>query len=128
MIAGFTGTRYGMNAWQREQLKKYFQQMGITELHQGMCIGGDEEANTIARDLGLRTVGHPPIQNKLRSECIVDQLHKPLPYMTRNHNIVDAVKILFVGPYTNLEVLRSGTWATYRYAVQCGIHTVILKR
>ena len=37
-------------------------------------------------------------------------------YLNRNHNIVDASEILIACPAQTEEVIRSGTWATIRYA------------
>ena len=115
MIAGFTGTRHGMSTQQFTQLRKHLQDMEITKLHHGCCVGGDYQANYIARRLGIPTVGHPPLDTKHQADCIIDEMRKRFPYLRRNYNIV-------------VEVLRSGTWATYRYAVKCGVAIVLLKR
>lgn len=128
MIAGFTGTRHGMSDKQFAQLREELMGLKITELHHGCCMGGDFQANYVARRLGLVTIGHPPDNDKYQAECIVDEMREPLPYIERNHNIVDTVKVLFVGPYTDEEVLRSGTWAIYRYAIARGTDVVLLTR
>lgn len=98
-----------------------FYESGETEpvksvLHHGDCIGGDELAHDLAKLYGFLTHGHPPINNKLRAYRRCDFMEKPLPYIQRNHNIVDSVGRLWVLPNTFDEQLRSGTWATWRYA------------
>ncbi len=128
MIAGFTGTRHGMSRRQLLLLTMDLRALRITKLHHGCCVGGDDQANTIARELGIPTVGHPPAYRTLQAHCEVTEMRKRFPYIERNHNIVDEVEVLFVGPLTNVEVLRSGTWATYRYTVSCGMDIVLLTR
>jgi hypothetical protein len=40
----------------------------------------------------------------------------PKPYLVRNHDMVDQSEFLIGTPGEEQEVLRSGTWATIRYA------------
>jgi len=42
--------------------------------------------------------------------------YDPRPPLVRNRDIVDATDMLIAAPATRKEVLRSGTWATIRYA------------
>jgi len=128
MIAGFTGTRYEMSAEQKAFLESEFTRLNVTELHHGCCIGADEEANIMCRPLDIKTVGHPPIIMKAIAHCLVDYMHPPAAYMERNHAIVDACEILFVAPRTNNEELRSGTWATFRYADRIGQRIIMIER
>ncbi len=116
MIAGFTGTRQGMSEEQKGFLLHELARLKITELHHGDCIGADAEANSIARGLGIRTVGHPPTNTKHRVYSKCDVWYKAKPYIERNHNIVNCTVHLFVAPRRNVEETRSGTWATFRYA------------
>lgn len=41
--------------------------------------------------------------------------YKPEPYLDRNHYMVDRCNLLIACP-EGIEALRSGTWATVRYA------------
>ncbi len=116
MIAGFTGTRQGMTVEQKLYLALELHRLKVTELHHGDCIGADDEANTIAREMGIKTVGHPPIDEKHRAFCKCDVWYGGQPYIERNHNIVKCTVHLFVAPKDTSEQLRSGTWATFRYA------------
>ena len=47
-------------------------------------------------------------------------------YLERNRDIVDACDILIACPRTLKEELRSGTWATVRYARKVGKPVAIL--
>jgi hypothetical protein len=42
------------------------------------------------------------------------------PYLVRNHEIVDDSQVLIAAPKEFTEQLRSGTWATIRYARKIG--------
>ncbi len=128
MIAGFTGTRKGMSEGQMAFLASELQRLKIKELHHGCCVGGDDEANTLARGLHIRTEGHPPTNKKLIAECVVDFMHPAEPYIERNHIIVDTCEVLFVGPRTNVEIIQSGTWATFRYAHYIERRIIMLER
>lgn len=91
------------------------------EFHQGQCVGADYDALMLVKSQGYAwTVSHPPDvrTNIHRVEC-----HARWPtkyYIERNHEIVDATDLLIVAPETMEETLRSGTWATYRYAKKVG--------
>jgi hypothetical protein len=118
MKLGFTGTRNGMNYKQYAEFRTYVTTHKITEFHVGDCLGADAEAFDIVREFcpGVKIVGHPPDDDKHRAFCDYDEEREPKPYLERNHDIVDESDSLFAIPFTNEEVLRSGTWATIRYA------------
>ncbi len=130
LIVGVTGTQRGMDAGQLQRLSTFLASRvdHITALHHGDCIGVDEQAHHIARNLGIYIVGHPPINSRKRAFCECDELCEPEEYLDRNHTIVDECDILLVIPLTNMETLRSGTWATKRYAMNQDVRTLILGR
>ena len=128
MIAGFTGTRHGMSEEQKLYLALELHRLKVIELHHGDCTGADDEANTIARKMGIKTVGHPPTNEKHRAFSTCDVWYGSREYITRNHNIVNCTLHLFVAPRTNNEVIRSGTWATYRYAMDLGRSITMIER
>lgn len=118
-IAGYTGTQQGMNKRQKRIFAEKIVQMAPTEFHHGDCIGGDEEAHYIVQEAlpKCRIIIHPPIYESKRAFC--KGAHQILPakdYLDRNHDIVNASTKMFVTPYEDEEQLRSGTWATYRFA------------
>lgn len=128
---GFTGTRQGMTRKQADECKDLLSRIRRdTDLnqwagtyraffHHGDCIGADAEAHCIASELVFPHYGiiiHPPTNQKMMANCKGAERMKPKPYLERNHDIVDASTILIATPETEEEVLRSGTWATVRYA------------
>jgi hypothetical protein len=91
-----------------------------SEFHYGRCIGWDDKAAAIARSVGYRLIGHPPTDRRQIGRVIPDIELPPLPYLERDRRLVDATRKLLAAPHTPYEVLRSGTWATVRFAVRRG--------
>jgi len=126
MKIGFTGTQIGMTNIQKDMLRAFLD-MGCDEFHHGCCIGADSEAHQIAKEMGFRIVLHPPInQSKQDLTLVGDETRTPKDYLDRNHDIVDATDIMIACPKSNSEELRSGTWATVRYAVKTGRQICLL--
>jgi hypothetical protein len=137
MKIGFTGTQIGMSDFQLETLERYLMKCQMAalmpglnhEFHHGDCIGADEEAHEIALIHNYNIVIHPPLNSSKRAFCDAWTLtHDRKPYLERNHNIVDACDVLVVAPKSDEEELRSGTWATYRYAIKKGKPVMMLPR
>jgi len=128
---GFTGTREGMTVAQRSALRQL-----ITEcyFHHGDCIGADAQAQEIALRSKCKVIIHPPDKAALRAYCKGwTNRCQPLPYLLRNEAIVECTELLIAAPESDSEVLRSGTWATIRYArkwrmIICGTRIVQLLR
>lgn len=118
MKVGFTGTRNGMNDQQAYMLGALLEELKVTELHHGDCNGADAQAHFLATSRNIRVVLHPPANDRerahLEAECAA--VRAPLPYLVRNRNIVIETEVLIATPSTVRETLRSGTWATVRYA------------
>jgi len=102
----------------RETLNLLEEEYGnIKEFHHGDCIGADEEAHLIVKDISyIRIVVHPPSDDRKRAFRRGHQIEQCLPYMDRNDRIVASCDILIATPEGLGEVLRSGTWATVRRA------------
>lgn len=113
---GFTGTRDGMTPAQRLVVTRILLHEKPTKVHSGDCIGADATFHQIARQLGIWSVGHPPINPKNRAWCDFDEVEPEGDYHARDRNIVNASHLLLSTPATEHEVLRSGTWTTLRYA------------
>lgn len=121
MKVGFSGTREGMTALQRAHVRELLRGLAPAEAHHGDCIGADEQFHLLVYyDNGPRVVGHPPSNNQMRAYCGFDFCHVPKPYLERNRDIVDEVDVLIACPKSDVEELRSGTWATVRYARTLG--------
>lgn len=122
MNVGFTGTQQGMTRTQirsvGELLTEWFEPG--SQFHHGDCVGADVQAAEIAKNIGYEVHCHPPINTSKRGYFFSDVNYKPKDYLDRNHDIVDAVEQMLATPKENEEVLRSGTWATIRYASKTG--------
>jgi hypothetical protein len=124
-IVGVTGTQKGMTYEQELQLEVL-----LTKVHSlysdrelwlahGDCVGVDVEAHELAKQIGYRVCLHPPTNDKLRAYARVepgDVVCRPQLYSICNHDIVRSCDYLIGVPRTNNEVVRSGTWATVRFA------------
>ena len=118
MKVGITGSRNGWSIAQEVTFRDVIQNYQIDEFHHGDCVGVDEQAVGVVReDCGEVIHTHPPLNGSKRAH-VGGRLYLPKEYIERNHDIVDAVDMLFVIPATNQEVTRSGTWATFRYAMK----------
>jgi len=126
MKIGFTGTQKGMTENQKIGFSYLIKYLNIKEFAHGDCIGADANAHDLVfqyftdclkQDLFRgKIVIHPPINPTKRAFCKSREIRECLPYIDRNHNIVDECKILIGTPKGYEEELRSGTWATLRYA------------
>jgi hypothetical protein len=130
---GITGSRVGGSAEQLERLKEVLDKakrvLGYTTLHHGDCEGVDAQADAIAKELGYETICHPPIGSTYRAWTAGHKIVcRPLPFLERNRIIVEEVEVLLAFPSRAAEVLRSGTWATIRYARQARRPTMIVDR
>lgn len=116
MKLGMTGSRNGMSDSAREMLIKFIDENNIIEAHHGDCVGADKEFHEICSSRQIKVIVHPPDDDKLRAFCEGDVILPKKAYIKRNHDIVDSCDILVAFPATKVEVMRSGTWATIRYA------------
>lgn len=125
MKIGFTGTQRGMPRTQASIIGSYFHHI---ELHHGDCIGADEQAHNLAKSNGsCRIVIHPPLNSYKRAWCPnADTVLSPLDYLDRNRAIVDRTDLLLAAPGEYEEQLRSGTWATIRYAKKQSKKVIII--
>lgn len=121
---GFTGTQRGMTLG---QMASFVQIAGHIQssvpkwrFHHGDCLGADAEAHDIAKGAGAVVVIHPGTDDQgkspNRAHCVGHETLPAWPYLLRNKDIVNAVELLVAAPATVSEVVRSGTWATIRYA------------
>ena len=96
-------------------------------LHHGDCVGGDALAHAHARMLRQSITIHPPDTPGYRAWCVGNEQRPQRPYLTRNRTIVDSCDVLVALPKTPArEELRSGTWATVRYARKQGVRVIVI--
>jgi hypothetical protein len=120
---GVTGATGGCTPWQAAQLRSLLMSFTPSEVHHGDCIGVDALSHAIAIELrDCSTTGsprvhiHPPEDSKQRAFCqYYDVMHPLQPYLVRDREIA-ACDLLVAVPHSRQEQLRSGTWATVRYA------------
>jgi hypothetical protein len=123
MKLGFTGSRRGMDEFQIKALRvalKFMKKDEYNEFHHGDCIGADAQAAAIAKEFGWIVVGHPPVNEVARAFFKSDHSFHPREYIERNQYIVDTTDQMIAVPAEDVEQLRSGTWATIRYALKSG--------
>lgn len=123
MIVGFTGTQAGMSVEQTKavaRLLAHLKAHQAREFHHGNCIGADDEAAKLANQLGYYTVAWPGPDLAKRGSFESDVCRAPRGYLVRNREIVLSADLLIAAPKTFSEMLRSGTWATVRYARRDG--------
>lgn len=124
IVVGFTGTRDGTTDQQRMTLWTFIMEhIDLVEVHHGLDMGADLDFHNIVLPFdSIRIVGHPPINTRRTAHfprSHFDFIHPPKDYLDRNRDIVDASSHVIACPATFDEQLRSGTWATVRYARKC---------
>lgn len=128
MRIGFTGTREGMTAAQRDSLNDLLEQHQPAEVHHGECQGADAQFHEQAFcGTAANIIIHPPTDDRYRAYCVGSRITKmpPKPYLERNHDIVNACDLLIACP-KGPEEQRSGTWATIRFARKVGRPVTII--
>lgn len=130
MKVGFTGTRDGMNDFQKQKFIECLQELCISEFHHGDCVGADSDAHDIIRTLypSVKIVIHPPIENGQRAYKMGDEILLEYSYLERDRNIVDITEFLIGAPLVNDIKSFGGTWYTLRYAMKLTKPYVILGR
>lgn len=124
MIFGVTGSRTEPTREQKKYLSKFLSDIFRTgELHHGACVGVDEYSVLVAYPLGYNIVAHPAKGTNYKSDAAIAHSNQVLlskPPLERNHDIVNACQGLIAVPSGTNEILRSGTWATIRFAEEIG--------
>lgn len=132
MIIGFTGTEKGMTYPQEEKLTSLLKAFRPTVVVHGGCVGADSKFHKICRDqLKPRPricVLPSNIRSKQGNWLGADFVAREAPPLERNDKIVRDVEVLIATPEQNEEIMRSGTWATIRYAKKRNVPVIILYR
>lgn len=137
MTIGFTGTRRGLSYFQQLKLESHLQKIQPELLYHGACVGADYEADKLAAKLGIDRHAFPSniptkrvSETALRSHSTLDSVlfYEPTPLapLVRNKFIVDKCDTLIACPGEEYERLRSGTWATVRYAIKVNKPVIII--
>jgi len=130
---GFTGSRIGMSDFQLLQLRILLSSAeSIREVHHGGAKGGDAEFHFLVRRLrpDLKIIIHPATDGG--QDVLIDAAGSiylnPKRSQLRNRDIVQSSEVLIAAPASDIEPIRSGTWATVRYARKTGKCAIILSR
>jgi len=121
MILGFTGTRNGMTAAQKDAIIEFLRLNTPEMALHGDCIGADASFHWLLPKT-TQVLIHPGggLDHPLRAGCAASVIHPVKPFLERNHDIVDACDHLLACPGETTEQTRSGTWATIRFARKVG--------
>lgn len=127
MKLSFTGSRQGMTKAQKKAFGYLLYERGVLSLTHGDCIGADADAHHIAMEAGAEVRKRPCNIETQRAfteggETVAD----PEAPLSRNKKIVDDGEELVACPASYQEELRSGTWATIRYAKKSHKPTTII--
>lgn len=133
-FVGFTGTQRGMTYDQKRELSKLFADLGRCNLAHGGCVGADEQARNLALPYIDSEVIFPAsypqgkgmIFPRLWEVTHEITVHRARPSLERNRLLVEVSDMLFACPGEEKEVVRSGTWATVRYAKKNGCPVTII--
>lgn len=131
---GFSGTREGMNDFQKAQVKSWLVEFMLRSqvhdnvwLHHGGCVGADLEAHHIAKRIGYYLYLHPPLntfaQAILPTDC--DKSDDPFSFSGRNQRIVVASDVLIAAPKRSS---GGGTWNTIQHAINAKKPHIIIYR
>lgn len=132
MKISFTGTQQGMTEFQKLELARLLKdEFNCSELIHGECMGADYEATEVAISVGVKIFHLFPGDIKAKNlkyfpasevgkaqdlSGIIYTREKEEKPTFRNIKIVDAGEILIAAPKEHTMSVRSGTWATVRYA------------
>lgn len=127
MIVGITGTVNGATSVQESTAHDLLHSFSFDTIIHGDAIGFDAQMHAVALEKREMdgSFGKPRIEvypadfDDKRAFCEgADVIHDPMPPLQRNRLIAARCDLLIAGPMTAEEYLRSGTWATVRYARQ----------
>ena len=123
MTAAFTGTQRGMTPAQSARIEILLRFLGVTRVLHGACEGSDREFHDLTKGILRELYPGTPEQAEWASAHVApgDRVwpvpNDAKPQISRDHRMVDRAPILIAAPRGRHEVLRSGTWATVRYAM-----------
>jgi hypothetical protein len=125
----FYGNKKGFERTPDKLLQQFFKENEIIEFHHGDSIGADSQAHQIylAVHPGKKVFLHPTTKDRgfNKAENLVEYSEEPNP-LKRNERIVRICDLLLVCPKSIQQEARSGTWATYRYAMKLKKKVLVL--
>jgi len=140
IIIGFSGTRQGLTDIQLKKveavLNKLKNKYTDIEIHHGDCVGSDQQIHemVVAKNLVQSIIIHPPKNAALRAFCencfneliiIKQELEKD--YLERNKDIIAIGELMIITPKENDEIVKSGTWMSYRTSKKFNKKILLIK-
>jgi len=130
MIIAFTGTQNGMSDRQKRTLRGimnfFSEDTNLIFLH-GDCVGADADAHAIVNEFAIDIELFPCDIKEKRAWCKGAKLtHARIPPLKRNDIMAKRCDLLIAAPKSLHEEIRSGTWATIRYARKYDKSIIIL--
>lgn len=130
-----TGTRAGMSSRQRKTTNRLIYGWNPSLMHNGACEGADRQFFDMATAIATYIELWPssPEQDRwarMQETAfpeLVSIVYALQPPLVRNRAMVRKGKALIATPATLGEALRSGTWATIRYARKLNRPIVIIE-
>jgi hypothetical protein len=129
MVVAFTGTQNGMTETQRDAVRGVLRSVKKWDsiFLYGACVGADSQAMLEALALGFQIVAYPANNVSASKHGLIPTIaveREAEPALARNRRMVSEAELLLAAPHGR-EQLRSGTWATVRYARRCNLPIVI---
>lgn len=128
MIWGCTGTRHGASRLQLASVGWLWSRYEFKVLHNGDCVGADEQLYHLAGAFGAKRVLHPPTNEANRAFCglrdcvLIDEdtteIRPEYPYYVRDRHIVNDSEVMVACPKQYFETedkMPGGTWYTIYY-------------
>jgi hypothetical protein len=130
---GFTGSQHGLTSPQRAELKVLLDRLKPELVVHGACIGADDWFDQLAAKLRIPRLvfpGNVPAKRVHDDELIhrsaTVEIRAPKPMLNRNKDIVRNSDLLIACPRQAHEVIRSGTWATVRFALHTNVEVYMV--
>lgn len=133
---GFTGSRKGLSERQRYILHQILEECKPEVAVHGGCIGADTDFHNlcIRHETPVIKVYQSTLVQTWGDRLFLTPTHKTRiiwmgsqPPLDRNWDIVRDRDLVVACPDTAQETLRSGTWATVRYAQQLERTIIVIK-
>jgi hypothetical protein len=132
-ILAFTGTRKGMTPRQLIYVESCLENLRPQAVHHGGCKGADAEFHKLCLAFNIPEIHvwwsnlQSTHMDVLADESLRVIHHAEQPPLDRDWDIVREADLVVACPDTAVETIRSGTWATVRYADQLQKRIVVVK-
>jgi predicted Rossmann fold nucleotide-binding protein DprA/Smf involved in DNA uptake len=133
LIVGFSGTAGEMTRPQRAALTAFFINRVVEKdsiVFHGGCVGVDQYVHSLCLKHGVLVEVFPSVKHDHwfvpAGSYSWGRVHEAMLPLERNHVIAEVPARLVAVPETETMVLRSGTWATVRYALKANRPVILI--